>query len=116
LSFTPGRKEVFGKLRSLNPLGMTGSAMQRNAGEALAQLTGGEFFRFNSERDFEDRISDIANHIRNRYNLAFQPLNPRPGFHSLQVEVRQPKVTIISTREGYWASEESRFKSKGGLE
>ena len=114
LSFTPGRTEVFGKLRSLNPLAMTGGAMQRNAGEALAQLTGGDFFRFNNERDFEDRIGNIANHIHNRYNLAIQPSNPRPGFHSLQVEVRQPKVNIVSVREGYWATDESRFGSGGG--
>jgi len=114
LSFTPGRKELFGKLRSLNPLAMTGGAMQRNAGEAMAQLTGGDFFRFDNERDFEDRIGDIGNHIHNRYNLAFQPSNPRPGFHSLQVGVRQSKVNIVSAREGYWASDDSRFGSAGG--
>jgi hypothetical protein len=114
LSFTPARTEVFGKLRSLNPLAMTGGAMQRNSGEALAQLTGGDFFRFNNERDFEDRIGDVASDIHNRYNLAIQPSNPRPGFHSLQVEVRKSKVDIVSVREGYWASDESRFGSGGG--
>jgi VWFA-related protein len=113
LSFTPGKKELFGKLRSLNPLAMMGGAMQRNAGETMAQLTGGDFFRFNSERDFEDRIGDIGNHIHNRYNLAFQPSNPRPGFHSLLVEVRQSKVNIVSAREGYWASDDNRFGSGG---
>lgn len=108
LSFRPGKTEVLGKLRSLNPLAMTGGAMQRNAAEELAQLTGGDFFRYNSERDFEDRIGDIANHIHNRYNLAIQPSNPRPGFHSLQVEVRQPRVNIVSVREGYWVPGENR--------
>jgi VWFA-related protein len=112
MSFRPGKTEVFGKLRSLNPLAMTGSAMQRNASEALAQLTGGDFFRFNNERDFEERIGDIGNHIHNRYNLAIQPSDPRPGFHSLQVEVRQPKVNIVSVREGYWASDGSMEAGK----
>jgi len=114
LSFTPGRREILGKLRSLNPLAMMRSAMQRNAGEAMAQLTGGDAFRYDSERDFEDRIGDIGNHIHNRYNLAFLPSNPRPGFHSLEVDVRQLKVNIVSTREGYWASDDSRFGDGGG--
>jgi VWFA-related protein len=109
LSFRPGKTEIFGKLRSFNPLAMTGGAMQRNAPEALAQLTGGDFFRYNSERDFENRIGDIASHIHNRYNLAIRPSNPRPGFHPLQVEVRQPKVNIVSVREGYWSSAESKL-------
>jgi VWFA-related protein len=116
LSFRPGKKEIFAKLRSLNPLAMTGSAMQKNAGEALAQLSGGDFFRFDNERDFEDRIGDIANHIHNRYNLAFQPNNPRPGFHSLRVDVRQSKVNVVSARSGYWVSAESASVSGGGSE
>jgi VWFA-related protein len=106
ISLRPGKREFFGKIRSLNPLGMAGNAMQKNAGQALADLTGGDFFRFDSERDFEDRMSDIARHIHNRYSLTFQPDNARPGLHSLEVEVQQSKVNVVAARSGYWASSE----------
>jgi hypothetical protein len=71
-SATGGKEDFFTKLRSLNPLAITASGMQRNAGEALAYLTGGDFYRFDGERQFEDRITEIASHIRNRYSLTFK--------------------------------------------
>jgi VWFA-related protein len=116
LSFRAGRKELLGKLRSLNPMAITGSAMEKNAGEALAHLTGGDFFRFDNERDFEDRIGEVATHVHNRYTLAFQSNSLRPGFHALQVEVRQSKVNIVAARSGYWVPTASTSASGDGSE
>ncbi len=104
LTFTAPRKDLAGKLWSLNPLAMTANAMQKNATEALAQLTGGDFYRFDTERNFEDRVGEIAKHIHNSYCLTFQPNDPAPGFHSLQVGVRRSKTTIVAARSGYWFS------------
>lgn len=104
LTFTAPRKDMLGKLWSINPLAMTASAMQKNAVEALAQLTGGEFYRFDTEKSFEDRVVEMANHIRNSYCLTFQPNDPAPGFHSLQVGVRRSKTTVVAARSGYWFS------------
>jgi VWFA-related protein len=106
LTFTAPRKDLLGKLRSLNPLAMTASAMQKNAAEALADLTGGDFYRFDTERNFEDRVGEMAKHIHNSYCLTFQPNDPAPGFHSLQVGVRRSKTTIVAARSGYWFSAE----------
>jgi hypothetical protein len=63
LSFRTGRREIVGRLRSLSPFAFSANAMQRNPSEVLAQLTGGEFYRFDSEKGFESRISEIANPI-----------------------------------------------------
>jgi VWFA-related protein len=106
LTFNAPRKELLGRLWSINPLAMTASAMQKNAVEALAQLTGGDFYRFDTERSFEDRVGEMANHIHNSYCLTFQPHDPAPGFHSLQVGVRRSKTTIVAARSGYWFSAE----------
>ena len=100
LSLAIGGKDVFTELKSLNPLTITASAMQRNAGETLAHLTGGEFYRFGTQRQFEDRITEIANHIRNRYSLTFRPSNPMPGFHSLQIAVSSAKANVAASRNG----------------
>jgi VWFA-related protein len=114
LTFTAPRKDLLGKLGSLNPLAMTANAMQRNAAEALAQLTGGDFYRFDTEKSFEDRVGAMAKHIHNGYCLTFQPNHPAPGFHSLQVGVRRSKTTIVAARSGYWFSAED--DTSGGAE
>jgi VWFA-related protein len=102
LTSTAAKRQLLNRLRSLNPVGMTGSAMQRNTPEALAELTGGGFYRFSAEKDFEDRTTEIADHIHNRYCLSFFPSQPNPGFHSLQVEVHSDKINVVSARSGYW--------------
>ena len=102
LSSATGGKEVFAKLRSLSLLAVTANGIQRNAGEALAHLTGGDFYRFDTERQFEDRITEIANHIRNRYSLTFRPSNPVPGFHSLEIAVSPSKANVVASRTAYW--------------
>jgi VWFA-related protein len=112
LTFTAPRKDLLGKLWSINPLAMTASAMQRNAVEALAQLTGGDLYRFDTEKSFEDRVVEMTNHIHNSYCLTFRPNNPAPGFHSLQVGVRRSKTTVVAARSGYWFSAEDDTDSE----
>jgi VWFA-related protein len=101
-SATDGKEDFFTKLRSLNPQVITATGMQRNAGKTLAHLTGGDFYRFDTERQFEDRIMEIASHIRNRYSLTFRPSNPVPGFHSLQIAVSSSKANVVASRTAYW--------------
>ena len=112
LTFAAPRKDLLGRLWSINPLAMTASAMQKNAVEALAQLTGGDFYRVDTEKNFEDRVGEMANHIHNSYCLTFQPRDPAPCFHSLQVGVRRSKTTIVAARNGYWFSDEDDSNSE----
>jgi VWFA-related protein len=102
LCFRAGRRGLMDKLGSLNPMAAMSSAVQKNAAEALAQMTGGEFYRFASKKEFEDRGIEVANHINNRYELSFHPSDPEPGYHRLQVEVNYPKMNVIAARTGYW--------------
>ncbi len=116
LTFTAPRKDLMGKLWSINPLAMTASAMQKNAVEALAQLTGGDFYRFDTEKSFEDRVVEMANHIHNSYCLTFQPNDPAPGFHFLQVGVRRSKTAVVAARSGYWFSTEDDTNNEANLQ
>jgi hypothetical protein len=95
---------------------MTESSLLRNAAEGLAQLTGGDFHRFDSEKSFEDEVSAAANYIHNRYSLTFQPKSSEPGFHSLQVEVRHANVDVVSARSGYWLSSPNESGSGGSFQ
>jgi VWFA-related protein len=102
LCFRAARRGLMDKLGSLNPMAAMSRAVQKNAAEALAQMTGGEFYRFDSKKEFEDRGIEVANHINNRYELSFHPSDPEPGFHRLQVEVNYPKMNVVAARTGYW--------------
>ena len=104
-SFRSGGVPLFGRLRTINPLEIAAGAMGKNAGATLAELTGGEFFRFSSEAELQNCVDRVASHLRNRYILTFEPSNPQPGFHAVQVAVEAPGAKIASARESYWISQ-----------
>jgi hypothetical protein len=105
LSFSSARKEALHGLSSINPLAMGAGAMQRNVPQTVSVLTGGDFYHFNSEKEFEDDFEKVATHFHNRYSLTFIPSNPAPGLHSLRVDVQGVEANVIAARRGYWVSD-----------
>lgn len=114
LSFSSARKEALHGLSSINPLAMGAGAMQRNVPQTVSGLTGGDFYHFDSEKNFEDDFEKIANHVHNRYSLIFVPSNPTPGLHSLRVDVQGVKADVIAARRGYWISGSSESDGAKG--
>ncbi len=55
-------------------------SLQRNAAESVAQLTGGEYFKFTDARSLERDVLVISHHLPNRYVLSFHPVAPHSGF------------------------------------
>ena len=82
---------------------MAREAMRANAPKEIARLTGGEYELFKSHRAFEDRMTDFSNHIHIRYLLSFEPKDPRPGLHEIQVRVKDIKDVSVLARENYYA-------------
>jgi VWFA-related protein len=78
-------------------------ALKRNIPETVAKLTGGEYFKFGSEKNLERDLATISNHIPNRYILSFQPQSPHPGFHAIELQAPAYAGLEISARNGYWA-------------
>ncbi len=81
--------------------------MQTNVPKTVAQLTGGEYFSFHDERDLEKALSTIANHLPNRYVLSFQPHDPHPGIHALDLRLPEYPALNVTARSSYWADPES---------
>jgi len=77
-------------------------ATKENVAKTLAQLSGGEYLSFGSERVFEDRVANINNHFFNQYLLSFQPKRPDAGQHTIQVGLRHPAAVNVYARAGYW--------------
>lgn len=82
-------------------------AIQHNVPETVAKLTGGEYYKLGSEKNFERDLGTVANHIPNRYMLSFQPQSPHPGFHSIVLTTNYEGLKV-SARSGYWIDEPAK--------
>lgn len=88
----------------LAPLFLAREAMRKNVPKAISSMTGGEYGLFKSQNGFENRMLEFTNHLHSRYLLSFQPRDPRPGLHELQVRLRDPEKGEILARGSYWAN------------
>ena len=82
------------------------SALRNNISESVAHLTGGEYFKFKNVKTLDSDLFTIANHIPNRYVLTFQPQSPTPGFHSINLKLRNYPQLSVDARDGYWVNAE----------
>ena len=96
-------------LRAAKMLAMMAmNGMHKNAPESVAQLTGGEYFRFENEKSFERELMTIANHIPNRYVLSVHPQMPHAGLHEIKLELRDYAKLQVTARRSYWVDEASK--------
>jgi hypothetical protein len=77
--------------------------LRQNVPEAVAQITGGEFFQFSNLKDMEADLMTITNHVPNRYVLSFQPKSPSPGLHAIDLRLRNRPDLVVTARSSYWA-------------
>jgi VWFA-related protein len=83
----------------------TADSLERNVPETVAQLTGGEYFKFEDRKTLVRDLVTISNHIPNRYVLSFHPTAPHPGFHAVELKLRDYPALHVTARSGYWADE-----------
>ncbi|HUZ04634.1 MAG TPA: hypothetical protein VMU62_04700, partial [Acidobacteriaceae bacterium] len=83
---------------------MAVQAFRKNTAAAIPEMTGGEYLRFNNGKGLDGRIGMLANQVHNRYMLSFQPDNPRPGLHVLNVTLKQDIGARVLARTDYWAA------------
>lgn len=113
LTFSPSRGDLMqgltnpdwsGSANLLAPLMMTIQALRKNTAAAIPRMTGGQYLRFNQGKQLDKDLGMLANQVHNRYVLSFQPSDPRPGLHTLNVTLRQPLDARILARTSYWAT------------
>jgi len=113
----PGNKAVqaFDCLTQLlPPLGLAkiaairaADALQQNVPATMAQLTGGEYFKFENSRSLVNGMLTISNHVPNRYVLSFQPKAPHPGFHAVELKLKGRPELRVTARSSYWVDSDS---------
>ena len=87
------------------PLREALNAMRENTGGAIAGLSGGEAFSFDSKASLEQQLALLANHFAATLTLSFRPTSKQAGFHSLHVQVAGHPEMRVSARSSYWVAE-----------
>jgi hypothetical protein len=83
------------------------NALRTNAAEAIAQLTGGEFFHFHEEKDLKAGLIAASNDVPNYYVLSFRPAPIVPGLHALHLEIKDRSRLVIKSRSEYWMDDDA---------
>jgi hypothetical protein len=78
------------------------NALRNNTAEAVAQLTGGEYFHFHNAKDLKPGLIAVSNDVPNYYVLSFRPTSLTPGMHALHVDIRNRPRVILKSRAEYW--------------
>ena len=120
VAYSPARDQFLSQLKSDAGGGSTGkmdllpllfmaiNAMRDNASSELANLSGGEYINFTTQKGFDNGLHQLSNHIHNYYLLSFQPHaeangSPTPGMHSLRVKIPDYPDANIRFRESYFS-------------
>ncbi len=109
LTWSPAKAEMLDQLAHgggnlIELLPMAVQAVRSNVARSLAVMSGGEYMAFTRQKSFEDRISEMASHARNRYILSFRPTDRTPGLHRLEVRLNADVDARVVARTSYWAA------------
>jgi len=102
---SPDLPKLTGTFNLDKPLREALSAMRENTGGAIAGLSGGEAFTFDSKASLEQQLALLANHFAASLTLSFRPTSKQVGFHSLHVEIAGHPEMQVSARSSYWVAE-----------
>ena len=78
------------------------NALRTETAESIAQLSGGEFFRFHDAKDLKAGLIAVSNDVPNYYVLSFRPTSPTPGLHALHVVTKDHPQFVMRSRREYW--------------
>jgi VWFA-related protein len=84
------------------------NGLRTNTSASLAQLTGGEFFRYSKANDIQKGLIALSHDMLQYYVLSFRPTPPTPGPHALHLEIRDYPQLMLKSRTEYWIDDDGR--------
>jgi VWFA-related protein len=84
--------------------------LKTNVPKSVAQLTGGKYFSFKDAKTLTGHLIAISNDVPNYYFVSFRPQSPHPGFHALELKVKDRPDYEVRARKGYWVNEGAEGK------
>jgi len=95
--------DLFPPLRLVRMAFLTANeGLKRNVPESVAQLTGGEYFAFKDATTLTRHLLTISNDVPNYYVVSFSPPSPQPGFHALELSLKNQPDLRVTARKAYW--------------
>jgi VWFA-related protein len=82
------------------------NGLRTNTSASLAQLTGGEFFRFSNAKDLRQGLVSVSHDTLNYYVLSFRPTSLTPGPHALHLEITDRPQLTLKSRTEYWIDDD----------
>jgi len=84
-----------------NPVTQVDYLQADNEMQTYAKITGGHFYQPRFEAEYAEVFHDIAGDIRNRYQIAYRPTNPKldGSYRKLKVEVVAPDGGPLKIRD-----------------
>jgi VWFA-related protein len=82
------------------------NGLRTNTAASLAQLTGGEFFRYSKTNDLRQGLIALSHDVLQYYVLSFRPTPPTPGPHALHLEIRNHRQLTLKSRTEYWIDDD----------
>jgi VWFA-related protein len=70
--------------------------------DAVATATGGQVLSLGPTANLAGAFRDILEAMRTRYLLVYEPLDPTPGWHHLEVRLKRGIRADVRAREGYF--------------
>ncbi len=85
-----------------------GSVPRDNGAEvmkAMAQKTGGKFFRTPGGNKLREAFANTVNELRNQYTITYESSNDRYDgrWRAIEIRIARPKLSV-RTRQGYYAN------------
>lgn len=102
LFFAPDHPAIIHTFNLDVPLRNALGALQANAAQGVAALSGGTYMPFNNRSDLEMQLLALANDLNNRYLLSFEPSDHSGGLHSITVTVPHYPNLHVTSRPAYW--------------
>lgn len=102
LFFAPDHGAILHTFNVDGPLRIALGALQANAAQGIAALSGGTYMPFNNRGDLEQQLLALANDLNNRYMLSFEPSDHSGGLHSITITMPHHPDLRVTSRPGYW--------------
>lgn len=83
------------------------NGLRTKTAESIAQLAGGQFFRFHDAKSLKAGLIALLNDVPNYYVVNFSPTSPTPGLHALHVEATRSQQLMLISRREYWIDDDT---------
>jgi len=88
-------------------IGELGRTLKTDSTEQLVHATGGEKLGFNTLRGLESALTRLGEELHGQYLLSFPAQDATPGYHELEVQVKNRRGLKVRARLGFWVGEKT---------